>query len=247
MRLFKDWRPLLVNWAGFTDEPASYRMRDGGVIHAREGMDAATIGVVVVRRDYGLPPANARVVLDIGANIGSFTVLAAKSAPESRVFSFEPDPAAHEVLARNVADNAFGERVKLYRRGVACADGPRVLGLSDHTAFNSLYGDPASDASITIECVSLDSVFAENDIERVDLLKIDCEGCEYEIFASASDDVMARVREIRMEYHRLADVEGADIESLTTLLGKRGFERTWIREDEPNSGLAWFKRSQQGS
>lgn len=241
--MFKDWRPLLLNWAGVTDAPADYRLRDGGVIHAREGMDAATIGVVVVRRDYGSPSADARVILDVGANIGSFSFLAARSAPHARVFAFEPDATARSVLARTIADNRLNDRVALSDAGVAAEDGTRVLRLSSSTAFNSLYGDTNAGSSVSIPCVSLESVFSTHEIDRVDLLKIDCEGCEYEVFGHASQDVMDRINEIRMEYHLLEGVEGADIESLTRLLSDRGFERTMIRRDEPTSGIAWFRRS----
>lgn len=246
VRMFRDWQPLLINWAGFADAPAKYRLRDGGVIHAREGMDAATIGVVVVRRDYGLPPADAATILDIGGNIGSFTFLAARFAPSARVFAFEPDPAAREMMQRTVNDNGLSDRVEVSSCGVAGQDGPRTLCVSEHTAFNSLYGNVDPDSCMTIQCVSLESVFASHGIESVDLLKIDCEGCEYEILGTASDDVIGRIAEIRMEYHNLDGVEGGNIESLTQLLARRGFERTLIRRDEPTSGIAWFTRSTEG-
>jgi FkbM family methyltransferase len=117
---------------------------------------------------------------DVGANIGSFTVLAAGVAG-SRVIAFEPNPETFASLGRNVRLNAFEQRVKLVNAAVGRSAGSiqmsTGLGTENHVASAT-----ESAGSIQVKVITLDSELADDPIT---LLKIDVEGFETEAFAGA--------------------------------------------------------------
>lgn len=62
---------------------------------------------------------NSRNILDVGANIGLYSIRFAKRFPNARVFAFEPMPISHAFLQRNVAANAVGSRVTTFNYGLS--------------------------------------------------------------------------------------------------------------------------------
>lgn len=119
------------------------------------------------------------VFVDVGANQGIFTLLAATRNPRLRVLAFEPNPQVFAVLESNVARNHLADRVELSRRALSNEGGIVQFELPVHpfaahgqlTAVGSL--DDAS--SVDCEAACLDDVVGSH---RVDLVKIDVEGAE---------------------------------------------------------------------
>ncbi|HSS99755.1 MAG TPA: FkbM family methyltransferase [Terriglobales bacterium] len=109
-------------------------------------------------------------VLDVGANIGIYTLLAAKRG--AKVFSIEADPANADALKRHISLNHLGERVNIYQ--IAAANKKGIVHLH-RNPFNiggsSLYGDGEG---ICIEAGTIDSL----DLAPIDLCKMDIEGAE---------------------------------------------------------------------
>lgn len=112
--------------------------------------------------------------LDVGANVGYFTLLA--STLGARVVAYEPTPSVFARLKENVALNGF-QHADLVNAAVMDKSGTLSLHLSgDDPEANSLFGnDPLS---VSVPAVSLDDDLAARSIEHVDLLKIDAEGAE---------------------------------------------------------------------
>jgi FkbM family methyltransferase len=122
------------------------------------------------------------VVFDLGANIGQFTLLAAKRvAPGGAVHAFEPAPSEHAKLRANVALNGFAHVVA---SAVAVCDQKGEVQL--HTAgsglgiYNSL-GKPLwgeSGVTVAVPSTTLDDYVREAGVHRLDLIKMDVEGAE---------------------------------------------------------------------
>lgn len=119
------------------------------------------------------------IVIDLGANIGLHTIVAAKQAGGSgRVYAFEPDPRNFNSLKRNVSLNGL-LNIIVERLGVSNINGERdfYLDKQDFT-MHSLHNPPgAKRQQIKIKLVRLDDYF-KND-SRIDFIKIDVEGAEY--------------------------------------------------------------------
>lgn len=134
---------------------------------------------------------------DAGANIGAFTLLAAKLVgPEGRVIAFEPIPENAEVLRRNVGLNGY-QNVEIIQKAVSNKSGIAQMYLSNWGGCHSLFPNPihASGRLITVETVRLDSL---PKMKQVDLLKIDVEGAEVAVLESLGE---IRPNHVILEYN----------------------------------------------
>lgn len=116
------------------------------------------------------------VVIDVGGNIGYFTLLfASRVSPGGRVETFEPDPSNFALLSRNVAANGYAN-VVLHNRAAWSTRAAIQLHLSetnrgDHRAYPS----DGARRTVSIEAVPLDDLFGG----RVDFVKMDIQGAEH--------------------------------------------------------------------
>ena len=123
-----------------------------------------------------IKPGN--TVLDIGANIGYYTLISARLVgPLGRVYAFEPDPANFRLLQKNVEANGYAN-VVLVNKAVSNKTGKLRLYLNpanrgDHRVYDSKDGRP----SLEIETVALDRFFKPLD-KKIHFIKMDIQGAE---------------------------------------------------------------------
>jgi FkbM family methyltransferase len=148
----------------------------------------------------GMAPLRDGVVVDLGANIGAFTIDCAVRYPTVRIHAYEPDPETFEVLRRNITTNNLTDRVVLWNEAVAGGQKTMTLWRGDGSMVASAH--PAGDRpgeGITVPCVTLQIVL-ERCGGSIALLKLDVEGSEAEILEAAGP-VLAGVEAIVAEYH----------------------------------------------
>jgi FkbM family methyltransferase len=146
------------------------------------------------------------VFVDIGANVGYMSLLAAsRVGPTGRVWCFEPNPRLLPLIAESIRRNHFGERVRSIAVALAEADDPdRPFHLSldpANSGLSSLAPDAAHIAAgqmagappIRVRAVTFDTFARENEIDRVDGVKIDVEGAE-ELVLRGMTGALARLR-----------------------------------------------------
>jgi FkbM family methyltransferase len=116
-------------------------------------------------------------VIDVGANIGYFTLLFARLVgPTGRVFAFEPEPANFALLRKNVESNGY-RNVTLIPKAVSDASGAARLYLAEHKGDGRIFDSHDGRESLPIDTVRLDDFFRD-DTGPVDLIKIDIQGAE---------------------------------------------------------------------
>jgi FkbM family methyltransferase len=186
-----------------------------------------TVYEILIRRDYladGITIRPGDTVVDIGANIGSFTVLAAKAVgTHGRVISFEPVAETFARLEENVALNDY-RNVECRRAAIDAQEGTLTLRLGTKSAQATAYLESPMHASGNIEtapCITLERAFQDHHLQRINLLKVDCEGSEYAIFETLSPSLAARIDQIAVEVH---DIESRTKEQLHECLRALGFE-----------------------
>ncbi len=196
------------------------RGRGGSRMELRAGgSDRYTVFETLVRGDYLTQRElkSGDTVVDIGANIGVFSILAARQVgPAGRVVAVEPNPETADQLERNVRLNGLSN-VHVWRAAVAGRAGTMSLHLGDAALFSSLLPSVdsrrATGRTVQVSCVTLSDILAKEAIERVDLLKMDCEGAEYDIFDAADDELWSRLPAIVMETHRIEGRSPAELKS----------------------------------
>jgi FkbM family methyltransferase len=143
-------------------------------------------------------------MVDVGANWGYFTLLAAAIVGhEGRVISLEPDPRHFAALESNVRLNGFSQ-IQSMPKAAGANDGVATLaGYDDRSANRGVSRiGPASDGqrSFQVECVRIDGVTAG--LDRVDVLKLDVEGGELDALEGMRDGLAAhRYRALLLELH----------------------------------------------
>ncbi len=126
-------------------------------------------------------------VVDIGANFGVYTLIAAAGVGErGHVWSFEPTSFTAEWLARSLEQNTFGN-VTLLRDAVSDHTGVARLRLEDNCEMNSLDESVDDRPTEDVQVVSLDHAMATHTMADIDFLKLDAEGQECRILDGASD------------------------------------------------------------
>lgn len=181
---------------------------------------------------YALPADG--VVLDVGAHIGTFSVLAAARVPRGRVYAIEASRETFQLLHVNVALN--------HRHNVVAEH----LALADADAEVALYHDPEGNYGHTItkplspsmERVrgeSLETFMRTRGITSVALAKFNCEGAEFRILLPASRETLRRIQKMIVLYH--CDLVQDSARTLRDHLAAAGFaievrnesaERGWM-------------------
>jgi FkbM family methyltransferase len=201
------------------------RTVDGLKITIRKNYaDAMTIAEILVD-DYvrGLNLPKNPVVIDIGGFIGDFSLYAVKRLNASRVIVCEPSPRNWALLLKNIANNGYEGRIEPVNKAVT--DGKDAMmnidAPDDCQCTVSAYA-PSEQPLSAVPGISLAQLLRDHAVENVDLLKIDCEGGEFEILESTPAEVFSRIRNIVFEYHQIDGV-WAKLESVKQRLRQAGF------------------------
>ncbi len=159
------------------------------------------------------------IVLDIGAHIGIFSIFASKIARKGKVYAFEPSPESFKLLKENISLNNLKNIIPV-NKGFSSKKGGRKMYISneDHRE-DSFYSRGKKE--IEIKTISLNDFFKEYNIDKIDFLKMDCEGAEYEIFRNSSKKSLRKLKKIAMEYHNIG--EKKNLNSLKAFFKKNGF------------------------
>jgi FkbM family methyltransferase len=159
------------------------------------------------KAEYFLPPRlRPEVILDIGSNIGGSILYFHRRFPGARIIGFEPHPETFAILQKNVADLSL---VSVLNCGLGAASS-RVTVPTESINFGAFstkgrrHGQTDQRGNVECELRRLDDVLHELGIDKVDLIKIDCEGAEADVFAGLSPQILESCKWIVGELHDAA-------------------------------------------
>src|SRR5437899_1892859 len=190
---------------GVDGYPFRVPLTGGGSLTLASPAEVRVFWQIFVHGSYALPP-RCRTILDCGANVGIFSIWAARRHPHARIVALEPFPATFAALEANIRDNGLAHRVQCVQVGLAAASGHRLIRSAgdspDRQLVRSETPDP-SEQTITVQCIDLAECLRLHGLDDLDLLKMDIEGSEWEVLLSTPPEVLARIRHIQLEYHEV--------------------------------------------
>ncbi len=226
VRLLNNWPLYVLDYLKLVPRrEVTYRLRNGVKfkLHTRTS-ECVALAEVWVHRQYDPPEGfgDHDVVVDIGANVGLFSVRAATHALRGSVFAFEPAPDNFTRLKENIQLNGLANVIPM-QAAIAGKTETRhmYLGTQDTVSHSLWKGWGGSDQQITVQCKTLEDAMREYNITHIDLLKIDCEGAEGEIILGMGDATLRRIRRIGMEVHEWPGSDNTG--QLKSFLESKGF------------------------
>ncbi len=180
---------LTVCWPGYS---TPFVLRRGAT-------DLRTFVQVIAEEGYAMATEHQpRVIFDVGANVGCTTVYYANHYPEALVVAVEPEYNNFAVLERNTR---YYENIRRVQAALWNTAGTvRLVDPGLGSWGFAVAGDQASHPSVMVDAVTVDGLMDRFDVSFVDILKLDIEGAEAEIFASA-DKWIDRIGMIAIELH----------------------------------------------
>lgn len=252
-RAFSNWYApvvlLALDVCLHVRRPITWRSRSGAVLVTPAGDGSSnTVRDVFIRDEYGLNElsgAEIASVVDVGANVGAFSLRVAELFPDVRISAFEPSPPVYAQLRDNIRANQSLGRIDAQRFAVVGSPASQevdfwmdVDGSPRSTTIGSLARERSEGRWTKVPATSLRSVLAS--AGPVDLLKLDVERAEYEILKETPPTALGHVSRIVVEYH---PVEGRHFAELVESLVDAGFH---LRRHEclaPGVGWLWFDRA----
>src|SRR5665213_2643311 len=186
-------------------------------------------------------------VVEIGAHKGYFTMMAAKTA--KLVISVEPDVENYTFLCANIWLNNAHDRVRVLNKAVSSQIGEKTFVVSTYTAArHTFFASDFSGPGIrrTVECTTLPELIKNFQIDRIDFLKMDCEGSEYDILLNCDATVFDKIGSIALEIHESKETRHKK-EEVIDHLKKFGFAAEIYDERSMEPGpihlsMGWFTR-----
>lgn len=184
--------------------------------------DASVFAEIFSLREYELMEPAIRAakvgVLDIGAHKGYFVLYARALNATVPIHAYEPEEENFKALKEHVKINKI-QNVVAKNAAVAANEGMVFLNISEDSHNHSLVVQPGTAAQKKVNAVVLEKILAK--MGGCDVLKMDCEGAEFQIFENAPDSVFEQISVVFMEYHEFN--EEMQVARLKTLFEKHGY------------------------
>ena len=175
----------------------------GTVLKCRlnQGTDISLVSEIFVRQVYG-SDFNQKVVVDVGAYNGDSAIYFARRGARL-VIGLEPDPRSLELARENVKLNNLEDRVILLNVALSTRTGESKLGVNAETPNITQIAEPHStaDDTLEIETVTVEEIMKRFNVQNIDFLKMNCEGCEYGIIRTLPAKALESISEIVLEFH----------------------------------------------
>lgn len=166
------------------------------------------------------------IIIDIGANAGYFSLYIYSKFPLAKVISFEPIPSNFFLLEQQ---KNYNNLKKLF------LDNRAVMGISNivdiHYNNNiktsvgaSIINRSNSNTLLKVRAISIPQIFEEYQLDHCDLLKIDCEGAEYDILQNCPSVYLKKINRMVIEVHGWVPESLGTIQGLIKFLQKNNFK-----------------------
>ncbi len=241
-KIFKNWYLYLLIYLNITKSKhkifeTNFGMKMKIRVKSTDLMQLTTIWVV---KEYDYPNFEIKendTIIDIGGHIGLFALYCNQLTKTGKIFSFEPIKENYDMFLENIKINTL-ENIIPHNLAVTKTEGNIPIYLNNDESGHSIF--EKNTKVVNVESTSLKKIFDVNNIKRCDLLKLDCEGSEYEIIESLPEEYFKKIDKIIIEYH-FAEKYPILFKNLIKKLESVSFTAKIDRTDE-NMGLIFAEK-----
>jgi FkbM family methyltransferase len=173
-------------------------------------------------KSYDEPPHG--IVVDLGANIGGYSIFSAKSA--DRVLAFEPLQIHYDLLLKNIELN-FCKNIDTFKYAIGKSRGKRLIYIADTNIGSSSFFRPTPN-SVEVQTITISDIFVNSQLDRINMLKVDIEGAEHEVFKDIDVELLRKIDKIIMEVHNYGTKQ-EDVKAIISKLEQADFNVTVSR------------------
>ncbi|EIJ66931.1 methyltransferase, FkbM family [Candidatus Nitrosopumilus salaria BD31] len=163
--------------------------------------DIMQFSTVWLIKDYEHPDFtidDTDTIIDVGSHIGLFSIYAAQKCNHGQIFSFEPVKTNYEIFLENIQLNNL-KNIFPQNMAVSKETSQVMINLHEDESGHSMFRTGGKE--VKVKSTSLKDFFEENSIKRCNLVKMDCEGAEYEIIDSIPAEYLDIIDKFIIEYH----------------------------------------------
>jgi len=238
LKISNNWFEMILLF--FYPHTTTLKLRNGISFKLNNFHNLIPIREIFIGREYYISKIKPRIIVDIGANIGDSTIFFSRTYPKSKIFAYEPSSKIYSSLQNNLKLNKV-ENVKPFKLGISSKSGKIKFYENSKSGLSSLYVKSDNNKKSTINVVTLNYIFNKNNIKKCDLLKVDCEGAEYDIILNLDKDILSKIRNMIIEYHE--GVNDYNHNDLVKFLIKNKFKiRVKKHKIESNIGIIYAKK-----
>jgi FkbM family methyltransferase len=155
---------------------------------------------IFVQNVYHNFPIKGKIVIDVGANIADSCIYFVSHGAK-RIVGIEPLIENYELAEQNVKLNNFSNRIAIVLAGCGARPGYVNIDVEKRNGIGWQLSS-SSNRGKTIPLLTLEQILQQSNVGQDEAaLKLDCEGCEYDVVLSSSDNVLRRFSNILIEYH----------------------------------------------
>jgi FkbM family methyltransferase len=145
---------------------------------------------------------NPEIVIDGGANLGLYSLITNQIIPDCKIYAFEPVGSTYDKMVKNINEH---NKIIPVMKGLFkenCSHEINIFHSDDHSSLYDVQGASYElNHKQTIELVRGDDFIKENDIEFIDVLKLDIEGAEYDALLGFENSIRnGKIKLIQFEY-----------------------------------------------
>ena len=189
--------------------------------------DSSVFWQVFVNKEYDVPlNIQPKLIIDGGANIGCATLWFRKKYPDAQIISIEPEESNFKILEENTKKLS---KVKIIKAGIWNKNTALKIENPNLGKWGFETKETTNNEKGSLSAVTIDKILTDSGYEEIDILKLDIEGSEKEVFESGYENWLGKTKVIIIELHERMR-EGAE-KSFYSAIAKYNFEKSQSGEN----------------
>lgn len=225
IKLFRNWWLYPIVYLKLTKKPTVIFETKSGInillrVDSTDLMALTHVWLIEEYSKHDIKIENTDTIIDVGAHIGLFSLHASQYCKDGKIYAFEPIKENYDILKSNIQLNN-SSKIKAENCAISKSTSKIILYQSNDDSGHSKFIE--TNNPVEVHSRSLNDFFNEEKIKKCNLLKLDCEGSEYEIIDGLNDENFEKIEKMIIEYH-LANSNPEMLENLKKRLKQFSYD-----------------------